>query len=533
MACYGPYNLWDLHGMWEITILQALKLRGAEVRHLACDGLYSDCDLFWKATQPRHALSCLECQARVSGLMLGMRMEFEWLGRYLTPEEHDQARCWVEEIHPCELPEARFGDWNVGEWVRSSVHSHLRRSTLSLEVPEVEEVYRSYVFSGLVACFSLERFLRVYDPQVLFLLSGRLSSTRVALELARRKGVRVVCHERGLLRESVKLFDGSHSLALKPFPDLWRDWGCVPLAPAELDRIQDYMKGREQGRNLGERCFSPPPGSPVRERIGLSRDRETWVLFVSSEDEVIATPERSGPFSSQLEWIEQTVSYVAKHPELDLVIRIHPNIGSQRSIGRNLDQLREFQELGERLPKNVFMVMPEEDVSSYSLMDLASVGLVYISITGLEMACKGKRVVAAAGAWVRYLPFVYSVRERDDYEAILDGLRVPPPEELTASIERMAYRFAYALYFRWNIPFPLVKMPDAHSGRLAYASIDDLQPGRDTNLDRIARILLEGEPVCRPPDRETRTRPLEAELDWFRRRGRGEGGRVQDALRAG
>src|SRR4030042_2166029 len=80
VLCYAPYKLWELHGMWETTILHALKLRGAEVSHVLCDALYRECDVFWTAANPRHRLACQQCQAKVTNLALTMGLGFEWVG---------------------------------------------------------------------------------------------------------------------------------------------------------------------------------------------------------------------------------------------------------------------------------------------------------------------------------------------------------------------------------------------------------------------------------------------------------------------
>jgi hypothetical protein len=44
-----------------------------------------------------------------------------------------------------------------------------------------------------------------------------------------------------------------------------------------------------------------------------------------------------------------------------------------------------------------------------------------------------------------------------------------------------------------------VRMTDLDHGALTYGAPAELVPGRDENLDRCARILLEGEAVCPPP----------------------------------
>ena len=64
-----------------MTILKALKLRGAEVEYVLCDGLYTDCDQFWEVVSPRPANACVLCQAEVTRLVAEMGMDYRWLGR--------------------------------------------------------------------------------------------------------------------------------------------------------------------------------------------------------------------------------------------------------------------------------------------------------------------------------------------------------------------------------------------------------------------------------------------------------------------
>ncbi len=501
VLCYAPYNYHLPHGLWEITVLQALRQRGAQVRAILCDGLYPDCDLFTAAVAPRHARSCLHCQARVTDLYHRLGMPYEWLGRYLVPEDLRAARQWAAGLAPGELPQAAYEGHPLGEWVESSIHSYFRNSRLELADPEVERVYRNFLAGGAVAVTGLTRLLDDFAPEILFLFNGRLSSTRIALELARRRGVRVVCHERGLLQESLMLFENSNCLALAPIKKLWQDWGHIPLTHQQLEIISGYMRARQQGRNLSWRAFSPPPqdADQVRRNLHLSPDRPLWVLFTSSDDEVIAEQDWRGPFSRQLDWIRATVAYAARHPEIDLVIRTHPNTAGKMAVGDNLRQVEELLELQRQLPVNARLVMPEDPVSSYTLMDLAAVGLVYQSTTGLEMACRGKRVVVASGCYFSDLPFVETVKDAAVYPGLLDSLRELPAPVSSREIQRGAYRFAYALFYRYNIGFPLVRMSDPFTGRLAYTCLGDLAPGVEPAIDRVCRIILDREPVCPPP----------------------------------
>ena len=514
VLCYSPYNAWKLHGQWEITILQGLKQRGAQLDYVLCDGLFSDCDLFWAATSPRPERACTWCQAETTRLVHDAGLDFQWLGRYLAPEENREARRWARSLSPEELATARYEGWDVAAWIESSVHSHLRRSELDVADPDVEKAYRSYLFSGLVACFALERLLDETRPDVLLQFNGRQSSTRVAFELARRRGIRVVTHERGPRSETLALHENGTCTSLKSIRDVWDDWGDVPLTASELEAIGHHLDERERGVNLSWTAFTTAPqqDAEVRAALGLEPDRPMWVLFTSSDDEVAAESEWQGSWESQLAWVRATVAYAGQNPGIDLVIRIHPNTGSRRSTGVNVKQLEQFERLrDEGLPSNVRMVAPEDEISSYTLMNMATAGLVYQSTAALELACKGKATVVAAGTHITGLPFARTADRPEGYTKILDGVRALPVGKVSQDVRRLALRMAYGLFFRVPVDFPLVRMPNPMLGQLTWTSLEELAPGKDAGLDRCSRIVLDGEPVSPPPGPAEQARSTDAE----------------------
>lgn len=517
VLCYSPYNRWALHGQWEMTVLHALRNRGAEVHYVLCDGLYSDCDVFWEATEPRPRNACVQCQLEVTNLVWRLGMDFLWLGRYLTPEEPREARRWVQSLATDELVGARYGDWDIADWITSSVHSHLRLSALEIDDPRVERTFRSYLYSGLVAAFALDRLLADQQPDVLFMFNGRQSSTRVAFALARRRGIRVICHERGPRTETLGLTEDVYCAAVEPQHEYFRQWGETPLTDGEIKAVVTHLYEREHGVGLGWRAFTaaPQPAAAVCARLGLAEDRPTWVLYTSSDDELASEKDWQGAFATQLEWIEQTVEYARRRPDIQLVIRVHPNTGSRVSTGANRRQLEEFERLERALPANVVLVGATEEVSSYTLMDIATATLAFHSTVALEAACKGKPTIVAARSLVAGTPFVRTVADADAYDAMLDELAGVPIGAVFPEVARLAHRFSYGYFFRMPVSFPLVHMPDPSRGELRWGDPAELVPGLDAGLDRCARILLDGEPICPPPGPDECARDDAAEREWF------------------
>lgn len=508
ILAYSPYSRWTLHGRHEGTILHALRLRGADVRFVLCDGLYSECDQFWGAVEQRPEGACVGCQAAQARLAHEMQLDYRWLGRYLTTDEERTAREFVAALPADALLDARYGEWAVGEWVRLSLHSHFRANVLDVAIPEVEAAARRYVTSGLIACFALSRLIDETAPDAMLLFNGRMSSTRVALELARARGIRVIVHERGARHEWLTLTEDVPCHALEPIRGYWREWGDVPLTAAELAEIDGVLEGRAEGRDLPWKAFTTnrQPRAAVREQLGLSAKRPTWVLFTSSDDEIAGLPDYASPFGTQGAWIAKTIDYARRHPEVDLVIRAHPNTGSKRSLGANATQLAELDRLTAELPPNVRLVRPEDEVSSYTLMDLCTVALVWVSTVGLEVACRGKAVVVAAGQLVHGMPFVHTAAGPERYDAELDALRALAPGTVSARTRRLALRFAHGHFIRTRIPFDLVANPTPPTSELRWRSTAELLPGRHAGLDRVVGTLLDGQPITPPPTEAQRGR---------------------------
>lgn len=511
VLCYSPYNRWPVHGQWDMTIAHGLRNRGADVRYVMCDGLFSDCDVLWASLWgERPADACLQCQAGVARLAADNQMPYEWLGRSLDPKESREARRWVAGLTRDELVEARYGDWRIAEWVRGSVHSHLRRSRLDVADPAVERTLRSYLYSGLIAAFALTRLLDDFAPDVLLVFNARQSSTRVAFELARSRGIRVVCHERGPRNGTMRLTANRTIIAREQWSEYWEQWGEIPLTPEERDAITAHLAEREAGRNTGCVAFSPAPQAleEVRAALRLRADRPAWVLFTSSDDEVAAEPDWHGELP-QTEWVRETIEYARAHPEIDLVVRLHPNTGSRRSIGVNQQQLDELAALRAGLPDNVRWIEADDEVSSYTLMELATVGLISHSTVGLELAAKGKRVIASAYGIVTGASFVRSRPDLASYLRELDEALALAPGHVDRELRRLGLRYAYGFWFRQPVEFPLVSAGQGAEGARVWRDPSELVPGRDAGLDRATAIVLDGDPVCRPPGAAERAREPE------------------------
>jgi hypothetical protein len=506
ILCYSPYTIWQLHALWEVTILRAMRLRGYTVDYVLCDSEYRDCDLFTVSTfgYPRPEMACNLCQQRAATFMHQMEMPYHWLGRYLTLAERERADQWVQTLCPESFPEAVYGEWTLGHWVQSSVYTHFRINAFDLDDPIQQHVWRNFLYSALVAAFGISRLVDVSQPDTVLLFNGRMSSTRVALEICKQKGIPVFCHERGVLTESMSLIPNeTTTLSLKVFHRYWALWQDLPLREHQIQQAFAYISGREQGKNLNWSPFNPPPSEDlmaVYKFLALDPQQPVWVFFPSTEDEVIAEKNQMAPLASQREWIQRAIDYVLLHPHIQLVIRAHPNIINKVLArhgvpggGSNSHELAFFEELAARAYPNIRVILPDAELSSYSLMNIATAGIAPLSTTALELAMKGKAVLVGEASMLAGAACAHTLRDPEAFSQTLDSFLTLSPGTVNPDLMRHACRLVYFWTQRWNIPFPLIKMHNVEKGELLYHHLDELLPGREMHLDRICRMLMTGE----------------------------------------
>jgi hypothetical protein len=489
-----------------VAILQALRQRGCSVTYVTCDGVFSDCDVLQPANgapAQKPANACLICQSSVAARLAAWGLPYRWLGRWLTTKDFTEAAAWAHGFRGEDLASARFGEWPIGEWVTSSVHKHVRHNALDLNDPRVAATFASYLYSGRLAAVGLTRLLDEEKPDFLLLFNGRMGPMRTALELGKLRGIRTLVEERGVVPGHLTLFENRQCIDSRGLLALWETWKDVPLTSSEIEALGTLFRERWQGqRDSIAFIVGGQKAEETRAALRLDPSRPVWVLFTSNLDEMVGTGLKGGVFRSHDDWVLATIAFARLHPEIQLVIRVHPNSGSKRSFASNPQELAFYETLASALPENVRLVRSDEPLNSYSLAALATVGLTWHSTIGLEMAALGKPVVRSGSPEVSMQPCLLTPSSPSDYDRLIEELaKGPGPEPL--AFARAAWRFGALAFFRYSFPFPLVKQTDWYIGDMNFETSADLAPGRDAMLDRICAHVMDGAPLHGDPPSRT------------------------------
>jgi len=514
---FSPYALWTIHTIYEETIAKACQVRGATIEYILCDGLLPECDQHWdsKANSQRPLDLCQRCQAKAKASLDDLGFPYRWLGDYVSQVERAEAFSWAQGVTPTELRLASFKEAPLGEWVLSSVISYFRQYPPDINDSHVVSVYRGFLFSAAIVATGIWNYLEVNEIDSAILFNGRQSITRVALEIFQQRGIRVLTHERAeYQRGHINVKPNAHCMSPEPFKAFWSEWAQVPLNRKSLDVTLKWLIQRRYGANLAWIPFnnSSISKSSLRTRMNLSSNKRLWALFTSSTDEVAGDPLMQGPYESQSAWVHDVVQWVASRDDVELIIKVHPNLGGNAYIGKAVDELQIYQKMKSALPANVRIVLPEDSVNAYSLAEEADVGLTFGSTIGLEMAMMGKPILLASRALYQHGSQILTMRSKESLPEMLERCLQASPGR---AIQREAFRLAYYYIFACEPPFPTVNVLGIYEARTNYTHPEDLAHGKDDSLDHICNFLINDRPLFDSPTMEEQTRSTTDEDAFF------------------
>ena len=201
----------------------------------------------------------------------------------------------------------------------------------------------------------LRRYLDTNSVDCALLYNGRQSITRVAFELLREAGIRVLTHEIPFFQSGhIMVKPNARCWSNQPFSDFWRLWGSVPLTRAALERTMKWLIDRRYGRNLTWYPYNPSVTSDgtLRKRLNLAQGKKLLALFTSSTEETAGDRELEGAYELQSVWVQDVLNWVKDRNDVELVIRVHPHLSGRTGLARAVDEFSFYEKLKATAPHN-------------------------------------------------------------------------------------------------------------------------------------------------------------------------------------
>ena len=289
-------------------------------------------------------------------------------------------------------------------------------------------------------------------PDAVLIPNGTITELGAVYRVSRHLDLRTVTYEFNDQREQVWIAQNDE--VMRQNTDLlWQTRGGKKLTKPERTLIEELESARMGGRAFGKSArkwqdVETKGGEQLRKDLGLDKKRPVVLLTTNVLGDSL-TLGRNVFAKSMADWIEKTVQFFASRLQIQLVIRIHP--GERLTHGPSMSDV--VTGALADIPENIHLIGPLEKVNTYDLMEIASLGLVYTTTTGLEMAMNGMPVIVCGQTHYRRRGFTLDPMTWDEYYALIEK-SLKSKQTLTAAQIETAWEYAYRFFFEYPLVFP-------------------------------------------------------------------------------
>jgi hypothetical protein len=336
---------------------------------------------------------------------------------------------------------------------------------------EYEQVLRRYFDASQVLNGQMESIYREYEIDTVIAHHGIYVPQANIVRESREQNLEIITWTQSYRKQTFIFSRGdTYHKTLVESPDT-----IDPISLQQEIEIENYLISRDLGKNDWIRFGISTKESSKNIFVGNNKRKVLLLTNVSWDAQLHY---KSRIFFDMHDWIEKTIKWFVKHPELDLIIRVHPAEITGKIQSR--DQIVDYiNKTFSNLPENIVIVGPDSKVSTYYLMEQCELGLIFATKAGIELAALGIPIIVAGESWIRGRGISNDPKTDIEYFDLLNKYF-----ESSASLHKdpkVALAFAYYFFYKLSIPIKSVKALN----RYPY-----LRPNITHNWDRLDIGLL-------------------------------------------
>lgn len=408
----------------------------------------------------------------------GPEVHYAWLPWHSwgpdEPEKHVRFHRWAskykvpitdERLRVFNLLEISQGE--VEPWIHEEARSlsfldtqyHAKTQEIDIQGnPLHKQIYEHRLERNIECMVALDRLIRENDYSHVVVANGQVMELGACYRTARRHGLRVISFE---LFEK-KGFLGLNDTIPASNADTQLSWAAD--APHVLDdarraRVRRILAGRE-GTDWEDFCVAAQSSQKasmqeLKSQLRLGSGPVALLCPNVSWDSSVLGCGRA--FSTMAEWVRYNVRYYSEHRDWTLIVRCHPG---EKFWGTNEPSENIAKSVfPDALPDNIRVIPIHDTTNTYGLMEIADLGLVYTSTTGLEMAARGLPVVTAGKVHYSGKGFTHDPVSQEQFSALLDRFR-EKSERLDQPTVDLVHCYLDVYFNSWPRRYPYLTISD-------------------------------------------------------------------------
>jgi len=442
VAIFTSHILWDTHYETELEIIQRHLDAGDEVSQYVCNGDMKGCD----ANMEYGFSRCVQCIAKRRHGRSLLSKEVKSLSyKLLTRSDISRINKFMTKL-PSEIKAFKslyFDNFDVGYAVASSIISHMVKPEPDFKLHR--DLFETITRSALEVYLSFVNRLRLDGLDLLYIFNGRLSHVRASFRAAQAVGIPCWVHERGTTINKYGIYENHLPHDFRRMGEKMEAfWNSNEDEEFKEKVAADFFNKRRNGIPLAWISFT------AKQKRGLLPDgfdpeKKNIMIFNSSEFEYAAIgPEwENSIYTNQNEGLLRICTDMEAHSDFHLYLRLHPNLATADPENYNI--ARQLK------AKNLTVIMPDEPIDSYNLLDNAWKVLTFGSSMGIEATWWGKPSILAGHSLYECFNVAYKPK---DHAELMNFILMPdlPPFDRKDARKFGYFNASYGLPYKYYVP---------------------------------------------------------------------------------
>jgi hypothetical protein len=471
------------HFVLEALLAHALAARGAQPQFLVCD--MPDLPICDERTiDSRHREQCDGCINEKRPLLDVCGLPWHGLSAFVAAESLARARAVSAGLTSEELSRYVERGFPIGQWLHVSACHYLRCDAQGESADRID-TRRRLLATAIVTVEAVERWLEQTRPEVVIAESGAHLVWRIAVELARRRGIPVVCREIGKGGFDTHIYSLNADCMAPDLSGAWDEAKAQALTQDEEASVDRFLEDIPQQTYVQRAPIVRSSPSALRSSLGVAADARVAVAFTNVTWD-LATAGRDRAFTRQLDWLGETIRTVAS-TAARLIIRTHPAEASLMTRERVADVLaRDWPDLS----RHVTVIGSADTTAARDFCSIADLVLAYNSHVAIEAAAMGKAVVVAGDPHFRGRGFTIDIDSRTEYHGLLREWAGGRPLVAPVDSAVLAKRYCHLFFLRYHVTMNWTTSPLEPPYQLRIRSVNELAPGRNPAVDAVCDSIL-------------------------------------------
>lgn len=463
---FAPHSAIWIHAFPEALLAESLMRQGHEIVYVGCGGIFNNycvamsaCGIKFSEQSEKKRRICRSCALNKQILCSNFKFNGFDLTEQQTTNDLQDADTVLLKTTPQNCLDLTIDGVDVGKFALYELLLESKKNNLDFS-PEEWIHYQSNLKNTILTLRIMQRVFKKLQPDAVIVYNSLYTVNRVVCRVAEQNlALRYFLHAGGNLSNRIQTLMLAQDSTLAFYGQMLKKWQDVKNRPCSskiLSAVTNHFLEVIKGRSAWAYSVAASGcGSDLKDFFRIAEGQRVICATLSSYDERFAAetvgvlPKVQGLlFPRQTDWVQSLIDYAKKHPELVLIIRVHPREFPNKRENVLSEHARILQEMFADLPDNVHINWPSDEISLYDLANITDVFLNAWSSSGKEMALLGIPVVLYSNDLVLYPPELNYVgtTEHDYYKQVEKALQEGwKPERIRTAYRWGGMEYAYSL----------------------------------------------------------------------------------------